>query len=195
MMRKLTLAALSATMIASSFAGVAMAKEHKDRPVPPMARPAIFVFMLKNFDTNKDGKITAEEAKVGADTLFAAVDANKDGTVTPKEIRAYRKAKMEAMKEAMKAKAGEKAGADAMGAPDGAEGPDGAAPPKHGWHKGHHGKGHHGRGMMGPGMMRFLDADENGQVSKEEAENAAAKLLKQMDTNGDGVVSIDDFPG
>lgn len=193
MMRKLTLAALSATMIAGSFAGIAMAKEHKDRPVPPMARPAIFVFMLKNFDTNKDGKITADEAKAGADTMFAAIDTDKDGSITPKEMRAYHKAKMESMRAAMKAKADDKAGDD-MGPPDGDEGPDGAPPPKHGWHKGHHGKGH-GRGMMGPGMMRFLDTDENGQVSKEEAENAAAKLLKQMDTNGDGVVSIDDFPG
>ena len=49
--------------------------------------------------------------------------------------------------------------------------------------------------MMGPGMMRALDTDENGQISKAEAEAGAQKLLKQMDLNGDGAVSIDDFPG
>ena len=45
------------------------------------------------------------------------------------------------------------------------------------------------------GMMRALDTDENGQISKAEAEAGAANLVARMDTNKDGLVSIDDFPG
>ncbi|MBB4063832.1 EF-hand domain-containing protein [Gellertiella hungarica] len=199
MTRKLILAALSASLVAGAFGTAALAaRQNADRPLPPMARPAAFVFMLKNFDADKNGTITADEAKAGADTLFAKIDTDKDGAVTPKELRAWREARRAEMKAAMKG--GSDAPDDAMGGPDGGDGPDSMAGPdgqpmKHGWGKGmrHHGKGHHG--MMGPGMMRALDTDENGQISKAEAEAGAANLVKRMDTNQDGSVSIDDFPG
>lgn len=188
MTRKLMIAALSAAVFAGSFGTAAFAKPGDRGDVPPMARPGLFIFMLKNFDANKDGKVTADEAKAGADTLFTAIDTDKDGAITPKEMKAWRQAKMAEMKKAM-AEAGPDDQADA--------GPDGKpdAPGKHGWMKGmrHHGKGPHG--MMGGGMMRMLDTDENGQISKAEAEAGAANIVKQMDTNKDGVVSIDDFPG
>ena len=196
MTRKFILAALSATLLVGA-GGAAFARQNADRPVPPMARPSLYVFMLKNFDANKDGKITADEAKAGADTLFDKIDADKDGAVTPKEMRAWHKERMQAMRAAMKPADGAPAPDDGMGPPDGDAGPDGAPPPpKHGKGMRHHGHGKHGmHGMMGGGMMRMLDADENGQVSKAEAEAGAAKLVTDMDTNKDGAVSIDDFPG
>lgn len=192
MTRKMILATLSASLLAGAFGSAALARQKEDRPLPPMARPAAYVFMLKNFDTKKDGKITPEEATAGADALFAKVDTDKDSAVTPKEMRAWHEARRAEMKDAMKGQPG--AAGDDMDGPDAMGGPDQAPPPKHGWGKG---KGHHGRGHMmgGPGMMRALDTDENGQVSKAEAEAGAQNLVKRMDLNGDGSVSIDDFPG
>nr|WP_316651985.1 EF-hand domain-containing protein [uncultured Gellertiella sp.] len=191
-MRKTLMAALSATLIAGTFGGVALARQHGEHALPPMARPGVFVFMLKNFDANRDGKVTAEEAKAGADTLFAKIDTDKDGSITPKEMRTWHESRMQAMKDAMKPKAGaDKAQSNDDGAMDDMDGPDGGKPD--GDHMGkHHGRGPH---MMGRGMMRMLDTDENGQINRAEAEAGAANLMKQMDTNGDGVVSIDDFPG
>lgn len=192
MTRKIVLAALSASLLAGAFGSAALARQKEDRPLPPMARPAAYVFMLKNFDANKDGKITPEEATAGADSLFAKVDADKDGAVTPKEMRAWHEARRAEMKEAMKGQPGGPGGD--MDGPDDMGGPDQGSPQKHGWGKG---KGHHGKGPMmgGRGMMRALDTDENGQISKAEAEAGAQNLVKQMDLNGDGSVSIDDFPG
>lgn len=194
-MRKIVLATLSASLIAGTFGGAALARQKEDRPLPPMARPAAYVFMLKNFDADKDGKITTDEAKAGADTLFAKIDGDKDGAVTPKEMRAWHEARRAEMKDAMKGQPGMPD--DEMDGPDGMGGPDGDAGPgaqKHGCGKGkrHHG-GHHM--MMGPGMMRSLDTDEDGQISKAEAEAGAENLIKRMDLNGDGAVSLDDFPG
>ena len=42
-------------------------------------------------DTNKDGKISAEEHRVGAKAMFEKMDANKDGTVTADEMAAAHK--------------------------------------------------------------------------------------------------------
>lgn len=195
MNRKIILAAVSATLVAGAFGGAAVARQKGDGAMPPMARPAAYVFMLKNFDANKDGKITAEEATAGAGTLFATVDGDKDGAVTPKEMRTWQEARRTAMQDAMKGTAGGAGDAmgdpDDMGGPDQMGGPDGGQHQKHGWGK-HHGKRHM---MMGPSMMRSLDTDENGQISKAEAEAGAQGLVKRMDLNGDGAVSIDDFPG
>lgn len=189
--RKLILIALSATIAAGAFGGVAMARQQHKGMMPPMARPAMYVFMLKNFDADKNGQISAEEAKTGAGNLFTLIDTDKDGAATPKELRAWHEARMTAMKATMKP------GAEADMMDDADAGPDGdMAPAETGGKKGfrHHGMAGH-RMMGGPGMMRMLDADENGQVSKAEAETAVDGLFKRMDTNADGTVSIDDFPG
>lgn len=47
------------------------------------------------------------------------------------------------------------------------------------------------------GAMRLLekvDTDENGQISKAEADAALDKLFTRLDTNKDGFISADDFP-
>jgi hypothetical protein len=41
----------------------------------------------RHMDTNKDGKITLDEALAGAKTRFAKVDANKDGSITKDEAK------------------------------------------------------------------------------------------------------------
>lgn len=195
MTHKLTIAALAAAVFAGSFGTAALARQGDRADMPPMARPGVYVFMLKNFDANKDGKIAADEAKAGTDTLFTTIDTDKDGNATPKELRTWRQARMAEMHKGMGPQGTGAMGDDADAGPDGAGNPDGSGP-KHGWMKGHgrhHGKG--GHGLMGGGMLRMIDTDENGQVNKAEAAAAGEKAFKQMDVNGDGVVSIDDFPG
>ncbi|WP_410722700.1 hypothetical protein [Burkholderia sp. SIMBA_052] len=48
--------------------------------------------------------------------------------------------------------------------------------------------------MMFASMMRRVDKDENGQISKQEAEDAMTRLFTRLDTNKDGFISIDDMP-
>ncbi|HBF30498.1 EF-hand domain-containing protein [Rhizobium sp.] len=249
--KKTTMAALAATLlVGASYASVKAqdAKPHSERPGdgprhermaescgprPMMMRgpAAMFIFALQQFDTNKDGKISKDEAKTAEDKLFTAIDANKDGVLTPGELRKYHEARMEAWKAEMPkpavpdaaAPAADNAGAppppppaddDAMMKPMGGsmDGPDGCDPhggpmheamrgpmggPEHG-PKGGPG-GHHGpgpmMGMMGPmGLIAQIDTDENGQISKAEADAALDKLFTRLDTNKDGFISADDFP-
>ncbi|MDQ0455217.1 EF-hand domain-containing protein [Rhizobium paknamense] len=255
--RKTTISALAAVLLVSTSLGAAMAQEGKgkDRPPEPPGpaacgpRPmimrgpgALFIYALQQFDTNKDGKISKEEAKAAEDKLFAAIDENKDGVLTPGELRKFHEARMEAMKADMpppvppKPEDGKapppppKGGPDA--APDAAMGPmdddmgpmDGCGPMMGADHKGpgregpgregpgrerpgpegdradfrpgpHHGPHHGMMGMMGPmWLIRQLDTDENGQISKAEADAGLDKLFDRLDTNKDGFISADDFP-
>lgn len=253
--RKTTLAALATALLFSASSGIALAQGGKGPgpmdgpcgPRPMMLRgPAgMFIRALQEFDTNKDGKISKDEAKAGGDTLFAAIDADKDGSLTPGELRKYHETRMETWKESMpKPPAAEDAAKtkapapqddastpppppedmaddDSMIPPDGAR--DCGPRDDKGWGgKGWHGKnwrddkpgfGRHddrnrperdgpreemGMGPMGHHgvrrMMARIDTDENGQISKAEADAAVAKLFDRFDTNKDGFISADDFP-
>lgn len=53
---------------------------------------------------------------------------------------------------------------------------------------------HGGNFMRASLMMQRIDTDQNGQISKQEAETAFDKLFARMDRNKDGVISIDDMP-
>lgn len=116
--KKTTIAALAATLLVSASSGAVFAKDGK-APPPPPPRPdemrdacgprpmmmhgpaAMFIFALQQFDTNKDGKISKEEAKAAEDKLFAAIDTDKDGVLTPGELRKFHEARMEAMRAEM----------------------------------------------------------------------------------------------
>ncbi|KRB58794.1 calcium-binding protein [Rhizobium sp. Root708] len=206
---KLILAALSSVLILGGAAGTSLAaphdkKHHQPRPQhamrhagmmggPQMAmREVIFVRMLKQFDTNKDGQISKDEAKKGMEEIFAAIDIDKDGSLTPGEIRKYHEAQM------AKAKApDDEAGADEAAPPSpppaDADTAHPAPPPPPGGPD-HGGMRHGGMMMRSMMMMQRIDTDENGQISKQEAEAAFDKLFTWMDRNKDGVITIDDMP-
>ncbi|KEC72346.1 UNVERIFIED_ORG: Ca2+-binding EF-hand superfamily protein [Rhizobium esperanzae] len=196
---KLILAALSSVLVFGAAAGTSFAAPgNGPRPHHAgMAGPGrdafleiTYVRMLKEFDANKDGKVSKEEATSGLDKVFAAIDTNKDGSLTPGEIRQYRQTQLQAMKDQRKQEAGDDK--DANAAPDM---PDDEAgrPPRDG-HDGHHWMRHGGNFMRASMMMRRVDTDENGQISKQEAVAAFDKLFTRMDRNKDGVISIDDMP-
>ena len=191
---KLILAGLSAALIAGAAgASFAAPGERPDRPRhhrEMMGGPSggafreiIFVRMLKQFDQDKDGKISKQEAIDGVDKVFAAADKNNDGSLTPGEIREYRQAQFKAWRDANKKDGGD---AQQMSKNDDQRprgGPDGKR-----WGK------RHGGDMMFASMMRRVDKDENGQISKQEAEDAMSRLFDRLDTNKDGFISIDDMP-
>ncbi|MGZ2481859.1 Ca2+-binding EF-hand superfamily protein [Rhizobium pisi] len=199
---KLILAALSSTLIFGAAAGAGFAAPGdgpRQHPGMHGAGPAAFreityVWMLKQFDTNKDGKVSKDEATAGVDKLFAAIDTNKDGSLTPGEIREYRKTQLQAIRDQRKQEAGDDKDANAaVATPDN---DDQGGPPR-GGHEGRDGHRwmHHGGNMMHASiMMQRIDTDENGQISKQEAEAAMDKLFARMDRNKDGVISIDDMP-
>jgi len=201
---KLILTALSSVLLLGAAAGVSFAapRDRPDRPDRPghhgqmgwgmmggprgaAFRDIVFVRMLKQFDTNKDGKITKQEATDGMEKIFAAIDTNHDGSLTPGEIRAYREAQFKALREAVSAKQGD---ADQNAAPQAGDDKN------HGRHgrDGHHWM--HGNGRFMAMMMGRIDTDQNGQISKQEAETAFNKFFDRMDRNKDGVISIDDMP-
>jgi hypothetical protein len=218
--KTLTLAAVAASLLIGTTAGGAFAQDRGERRGGPgRGGPEVmFVQMLQQHDTNKDGKISKEEATAAGNAMFTAIDADKDGVLTPGEMRQHREAMREehkAAREAMRAERQaerEAAKADAPTPPPGApgdapqeqamkgDGPrgEGKGPhaKRHGWHneRAERGEGRD-RGMRGEGrMMRVADTDENGQISQAEATAMADRMFTRMDRNKDGFISAEDMP-
>jgi Ca2+-binding EF-hand superfamily protein len=196
---KLILASLSAALIAGT-AGASFAAPAKSADGPrhqgemmggPRAaafREIVFVRMLKQFDENKDGKISKQEAIDGVDKIFAVVDKNNDGSLTPGEIREYRQAQFKAWRDAQKDAKKDGGDDQQMSQNDGKGQPHQAKWRGHRWGK------RHGGDTMLAALMRRVDKDENGQISKQEADDATSRFFDRMDTNKDGFISIDDMP-
>lgn len=170
--KTLTLAAIVGSLLIGTSATAVLARQETGRG-PGGA--GMFVHMLQEFDTNKDGKISRDEAASARDGMFAAVDADKDGNLTPGEFRKHREAMRTARQAEMQANApGQGQG---QGQQDGLDPKTGEAQQgggkqfgwgwgdnaPRGWHGSHHGSGrdsvdgkHHTmrEGDRGPGMER-----------------------------------------
>lgn len=158
--KTITLATLAASLLIGTTAGGAFAQDRGDRRGPPRGGPeVIFVRMLQQFDTNKDGKIEKAEATTASEALFAQIDADNDGSITPGEMRKHRQAmRAEMQKARAEMKADDKptppAPGDEAAAPpppgddeqDMADaGPDSMAPDDMAGGPRHHGKHHDGK--------------------------------------------------
>ena len=198
--KHLTLTALATTL---AFGATAMPGEARDMRGPaPVERG--YIFLLKNADANKDGKITEEEVAAFQDGRFAVIDVNDDGVITPGEFADYRKAKIaEFRKTNPRPERDEKRAAMAkdrddddrqgskprMAMRDGGSqrmGPDGER--RRGEWNGHH------RGAMQRVFFIRADSDRSGQISQEEFAALSAKMFSRMDRNGDMVITVDDLP-
>lgn len=221
--KTLTLAAVAASLLVGTTAGGAFAQDRGERRGPGRGGPEVmFVQMLQQHDTNKDGKISKEEATAAGTAMFTAIDADKDGVLTPGEMRQHREAMREERRAEMQAMRAERQAEREAAKADAPPPPPGDAPQeqamnddgpgrgdkgpdddrhhgkRHGWHneRADRGGDRGGRdGMGGPGrMMRVADTDENGQISQAEATAMADKMFTRMDRNKDGVISADDMP-
>jgi Ca2+-binding EF-hand superfamily protein len=67
----------------------------RDGPMPTM---------FNQFDKNKDGQVSREEAREGMDSLFTEIDSNKDGLISKDEMQAHHKAMHEKMGSMMREK-------------------------------------------------------------------------------------------
>lgn len=199
--KKLLLAGLSAALLVGAAAQVSFAAQRghdgRDGRDGPRFSPEIaYVRMLKQFGQPGDTKITKDEVKAGVDKIFDQIDTNHDGEITPGEVRAYRQERIKEWKAAHAKANDDQANNQAQNdqtkgdqAQNDDKGDNGSR------HHGHHGRFMHEAGLM-RGMMLFhrIDKDENGQISKQEAEDAASKFFDRMDRNHDGVISLDDMP-
>lgn len=200
--KKFLLAGLSAALMVGAAAQVSFAAQRghdgRDGRDGPRFSPEIaYVRMLKQFGQPGDTKITKDEVKAGVDKIFDQIDTNHDGEITPGEVRAYRQERIKEWKAAHAKGNDDQANNQAQNDQtkgDQAQSGDNKGdngPRRHG----HHGRFTHEAGLM-RGMMLFhrIDKDENGQISKQEAEDAANKFFDRMDRNHDGVISLDDMP-
>lgn len=199
--KKILLAGLSAALLVGAAAQASFAAQgdeargghHGGRWHGPRFSPeVVYVRMLKQFGQPGDTKVTKDEVKAGVDKIFDQIDTNHDGEITPGELRAYRQERVKEWK-AAHAKANDDQAQNDQAKGDQAENDDkGGNGPRH---HGPHGRFMHEAGLM-RGMMLFhrIDKDENGQISKQEAEDAANKFFDRMDRNHDGVISLDDMP-
>lgn len=120
-------------------------------------RGAMLMEMFDTIDADKDGKVTYAEMEAHRKAEFDAADANKDGALSPEELAAHQLARMQermaertqAMLDNMDNDGNGSLSLDEMG--------------------------------EGPGMRHFarIDADNDGAISKAEAEGAMQHRKKR----------------
>lgn len=171
---------MKAFIVAAGLLGLTATAAHAQgaAPVAPWAaakpeRPKV--------DANGDGRVTLAEFQARAAARFARMDANNDGRVAKDELPAR----------------GHRGhhGQGPAAAPGQAAAPPAGAP-QAGDHRGHGQMGrHHGRrgGMRGMAFGR-MDLNDDGVVSRDEADRSARRLFTFLDLNEDGVLAGKEMP-
>lgn len=199
----LTTAAIGAMLTAG--AAVAMQTQAPAAPKQPISKAEMLARADARFDridTNKDGQLSAEERKAGADAarkamaerkggelqdfmpgarrgggmgerMMARIDTNGDGMISKAENRAMVEARFARMD------------ADKDGMVEAGEG-------RKGWGKRGEGRGGKAKGMRGgrgggAGMM-MADTNKDGAISKAEFDAMSAQRFAKLDTNSDGKI-------
>jgi Ca2+-binding EF-hand superfamily protein len=154
--------------------------------------------MLSEMDTNKDGKVTAEEFKAAAAARFTAADANHDGVLDASEHAAMRKARLEHPSHGGK-RGMARMDQDSSGAISRDEAPAGLLEhfdeidTNHDGLLDQHELAHsdrHSRDRGGPGGR--MDANGDGQVSQAEFNDGMDRVFKMMDIDADGAITEGD---
>jgi hypothetical protein len=196
--KNVVLATLAAAMLVGAAAPASFAAPGRGGHDGPgkraMMQEMTFIRLLKNADTDKDGKITKGETTAYQEALFTEIDTDKDENLIPGELRAFRKARMEEFRKEnprphRAERREQREERRQQMAENGERDRDDRENRRHG-----HRWGGHGPRMAGLHFVRQADTDENGQYSKAEVTTAADKLFTRMDRNKDGVISIDDMP-
>ncbi len=138
--------------------------------------------ILKVMDADGDGQVTRAEAETAIATRFAEIDANSDGYVTQEEMQTYREAKRADMRERWASRADRPAGADRPGRRAGNR----EANPE---------RMEARRARMAERAAErwaAMDTDGDGRLSLAEFTAARVQHFDRVDTNSDGVVTVDE---
>jgi hypothetical protein len=165
-------ASAAATIPASAAAPTGAPDQAQSRPVPFRAQ-----IMFNLIDTNADGSLDQTEIAVLQKAIFAAVDADKDGKLTQDEFRKIADGARENIRQFR------------MGPGNFGHGPDGR------WPGMHRGPGGDRQGQLddqqGPGGSMMQQGDN--QDGTPPAGMGQPRDFASLDTNGDGVISPDEF--
>lgn len=201
-MKKLLTTAAIGAMLAAGTA-IAMQSEAPAAPKKPISKAEMLARADARFDrldTNKDGQLSAEERKAGAEgaraamaekkggelqdfmpgarrggggmgeRMLARVDTNGDGLISKAENRAMVEARFARMD------------ADKDGSVEAGEG-------RKGMGKGKWKRGAERRGPGGPARaMKKADTNGDGAISKAEFDAQSAERFAKLDTNKDGKI-------
>ncbi|MBW8301652.1 MAG: EF-hand domain-containing protein [Hydrogenophaga sp.] len=100
--KTLTLAAIIGSLLIGTSASAVLARQDMGRGP---GGEGMFVRMLQEFDSNKDGKISKDETTAARDKMFATIDTDNDGVLIPGEFRKHREAMRAARQAEMQANA------------------------------------------------------------------------------------------
>ncbi len=149
-------------------------------------RPTPFEMM----DTDRDGKVTAEELNAHLSARFKMLDQNADGYFTSEDVNLLRE-KVSALQEAS-SEFGDPPPPPPPPPPSESAGDaEEDGPERRAKHRGrdHGPKGPHGKAGLPDKMIAHLDRDGDGKVSKEEFTRRAEIMMEQMDVNGDSILT------
>jgi EF hand len=201
--KTITLATLAASLLIGTTAGGAFAQDRGDRRGPPRGGPEVmFVRMLQQFDTNKDGKIEKAEATTASEALFTQIDADSDGSITPGEMRKHRQAMRAEMQKAraeMKADDKPAPGDEAAAPPPGDApqdmadaGPDAMAPGDMGPDDKAGGQRHQGKHHEGKRHGWHNERAERGEGRRDRGPDGMggpARMMRVADKDENGQIS------
>ena len=168
-------ASAAATIPASAAAPTGSSDQNQSRPVPLRAQ-----ILFNLVDTNGDGTLDQTEFSALQKAIFAAVDIDKDGKLTQDEFRKVADGARENIRQLR------------MGPGRFGNGPDGR------WPGMHRGPGDDRQGQLddqqGPGGPdgQMMQQGDN-QDGPPPAGMGQPRDFASLDTNGDGVVSPDEF--
>lgn len=213
---------IASVLAALPLAALSIATIAQDAAVGPDARPSLYSHMLQKMDTNGDGRISLDEYLAAAAARFKQIDTHNKGSVDAAQLasspmaaeRLLRRAKMMVMRldttgngyvtqdEFMAATTKRFARLDRNG--DGKLSPDELGKRFDKLDANHDGVVTRDEFLAAATTMyRQFDTQHNGRVTaseiaaspkaQERAAHGADRAIKRMDSNGDGVVSQDEF--
>lgn len=188
--------AMIATLTGLAAGGAAFAGQHKGGK-DGGERQSRAERMFENWDADKDGKVTAEEAKAFATERFAKRDIDGDGVIS-REDRETHRAAMRAERRTERFNAIDADGDGMISLDEFTQASNERGERREGRRghrggKGHHGDhaGKHGGKREGRGMRR--GGRHGGVLTIQEAEARIMQRFDRIDADGDSVITLDDL--
>jgi len=176
---------------------------------------------MAQWDVNGDGKVTLAEAREHRGDIFSMFDSDDNGSFSADELKGIDEHKLMELEagmgpghnlpEGMQPRQGMGPGQGQGRGPGQGMGQGMGQGPGQGMRQSQMGQGQMGQGQMGQGQMaqgqmmgqgltqsaedgmKMFDANRDGTVTREEFVNGTDAWFAMRDSNGDGVLTVDDF--